>query len=321
MRVPEMERLTVSGETVLHMTRLLLSGEALTRRELAERLQVSTVTVGKIADAWNRLGLLEESVLLTERGRSPRSLRLRANGVAWGIFRMEEEGWSLLAVSPDGRLLSRRQLSYDDAMSPEGNEAMARGEWHMLRRRLMDSYTVVGLGVILRESKLTYWERSIREGIATEADVTGEETVLTAQTLSNGKYGKCVLYLRPERELRSLLVLGREWTENSLPRKGKDSYDAVVESVLQMNRMISIDSITAESHGRYERDAASLLRRLEKKWSEAEERACPNILPPEALTLAERAMLCRLNGHLAEAIADRMGQSIRSCILTENVVY
>lgn len=308
MNVSKLNRLTVSRETVLRLSRLLLGGEPWTRRALSESLGISTVTVGKMAEEWKRAGLLEETVLPAERGRSPRQLHLTTQSVAWGILRMEERGCSLAVVSPGGSLISRQSLPYDTAMSPEGNEAMLRGQWHTMKHRLEKTYCVVGLGVILRESRLCYRERAILEGIGSEADRTAREEALTARALSHGAYGKTVLYLQPDREIRSLLVMGKEWKEGRVPAKGQDRFDAVIEAVFQMAKLILPDGIVAESHGRHEGDGRRLLRRLEKRWLEGVPTPCPQLFPPEELTLAERAMIRELNEALAQTIAREMGR-------------
>ena len=185
---------------------------------------------------------------------------------------------------------------------------MLRGQWHTMKHRLEKTYRVVGLGVILRESHLSYRERAILEGIGAEADQTAREEILTAEALSDGTYGRTVLYLQPDREIRTLLVMGKEWKEGRVATKGQDRYEAVIEAVLQMAKLILPDGVVAESHGRHEGDGRRLLRQLEKRWREEVSAPCPKLFPPEDLTLAERAMIQELNEALAQKIAREMGR-------------
>ena len=64
MKLRNFRRTEVSGATVSRVSELILRGEPLTRREIAERANVSVMTAGKIVDAYREAGLLEETAEL-----------------------------------------------------------------------------------------------------------------------------------------------------------------------------------------------------------------------------------------------------------------
>ena len=308
MYKPGLNQLTVSRETVRKLSMLLLEGEGWTGRTLARELDVSVVTVGKVVEEWKRVGLLEESLLPTERGRSPRRIQLAPRSVAWGILRMEERGCSLILADTEGNLIEKQGLPYDAAMSPEGNAALLRGAWHAWRNRLKQTYLAVGLGVILRESRLPYWETSVLEAMDGEADCIEREERLTAEALSDEAKECAVHYFQLDREIRTMLVMGEEWQGSKDAAAGADRYEALVEDLIGMARIITPARIVAESVGKYESDAGRLLRRLRKRWQETGLPFCPEMILSEELTFAERSMVGRLNRAFAREIAREVGR-------------
>lgn len=308
MRIPDMRRLTVAKETVRHISSLLLTDERWTRRALAEKAEVSSMTVGKIVAAWGEAALLTENLTPIERGRNPREIRLAERSIAWGILRMEEKGCSLVVVTARGVRLRQHSIPYDAAMSPEDNGAVLRGRWHATRSELEESYAVVGLGVILRESPVPYWEQVVRDGIGAEADCVDREEALTAKAMRKLAAREPALYLCLGHQIRAILVIGESWTENKRVINGGERYETLTEAILQTASMIPLGSIVAESHGRYEGDAKRLLHRLERRWRTELDRPCPELILSESLTFAEKAAIESLNDLLAKRLAEQMGK-------------
>ncbi len=309
MKLSGLTKINVSRETASSVSRLILKGDPLTRREIAERVGVSVMTVGKIADALAEAGLAEDCVRAAERGRSPRVIKLPPQGIAWGILRVEESGSSLVVVGGDGKALEKQNIPYDEAMSPEDNEAMLRGRWHEVKHRIEKRFAAVGLGVILQDLSGFYWKRAILEGVGAEADLAEQENELTAKSLCGGEFGKTVLYLRLDREIRTVLAIGDEWSAGSFPIKGQKRYEELCETVLHLTDLLMPDGIVAESQGRYAGDDGRLLRRIKREWqSKRSDRPMPKLHMPDDLTLSECAMTDRLNDLLADELGRRIGK-------------
>ena len=300
--------MTVSSDTVYRITSLLLRGDGMTRRQLAEAAGVSVMTAGKIVDVYREAGLLEEFTETADRGRSPRGLRMSCGSVAWGILRVEEKGCSLTLLRSDGELLESHSLLYDSAMSPEENEKMLRGRWHLLKDRIEKQFAVTGIGLILRGMDNSYWNQALRDGIGAEAERIEWDPELTAERLCEGSLGRTVLYLRLDREIETVLAVGTEWTAGISQAKGQQRYETLADQISELCALLDLEGIVAESHGRYAGDAGRFLHRLESEWSARSKKALPKLHMPEKITLAEQAMLAHLNDALATELARTVGK-------------
>ncbi|MET9340819.1 ROK family transcriptional regulator [Nonomuraea sp. NPDC003804] len=98
---------------------LLASGEATSRADLVENLQVAPSTVSSVVRRLLEEGaILEEGVGRSTGGRRPRILRLRDAG---GVYAVSELGAGHARVglcSPDGRLLAAEEIAIDIAAGP-----------------------------------------------------------------------------------------------------------------------------------------------------------------------------------------------------------
>ena len=300
-------KIKVSREIVRPAVSRILQGEYLTRRELAEGQGISVMTAGKIVEALLEAGLISETEGFAERGRAPRVIRLASQKIAWAILRMEERGCSFVVVQGDERTVMTRGIPYDEAMSPEDNEAMLRGLWHATKNQLEREFAIVGLGVILRGDAERYWKEAILSGIGAEADYIGFEEDLTGESLSRGEMGRSVLYLRPERETRTILAIGGEWAAGESPIRGQQRYDELCETILRMTDLITLDAIAAESFGRFSGNDKRLLNRLKKEWKRTRS-SCPmpKLYYKESPTLSE----CATVRHLTELLAQEIGGAL-----------
>ena len=319
MRLPKINALTVSAKTVRRVAECLLAEETETRKGLGALAEVSGATAGKIVRAFVDAGVVEEYPLLAEFGRRPGGIRLRDNFAAWGILRMEERGCSLITVSWKGDLLRKERFFYDDAMSPEENEARLRGRWHECKAELERRYFAMGFGMITRESGIPHWKEALLEGIGREVDFIDEERALTAKALAREGDGITTLHVRMERETRALFVMGNTWREMTVDTTVEKRGERLTEWLMNAARLILIDTVAAESRGRHEGEAERFLRRLSREWEKRSSRPMPKLLYSQPLTFAEAEAVHELNRILARKIGDAVGQAESSIAKTHKI--
>ncbi|MFD1939880.1 ROK family protein [Nonomuraea mangrovi] len=129
---------------------LLASGEATSRADLVETLQVAPSTVSSVVRRLLEEGaILEEGVGRSTGGRRPRILRLRDMG---GVFAVSELGARHARIglcSPDGRLLAAEEEAIDIASGPaEVFDAVAQA-FGRLRSAAAPGQAMLGIGMAL----------------------------------------------------------------------------------------------------------------------------------------------------------------------------
>ncbi|MFE3448767.1 ROK family protein [Nonomuraea sp. NPDC059194] len=129
---------------------LLASGEATSRADLVETLQVAPSTVSSVVRRLLEEGaILEEGVGRSTGGRRPRILRLRDVG---GVLAVSELGAGHARIglcSPDGRLLTSEEAAIEIAAGPaEVFDTIAR-ELGRIRSATAPGQALLGIGVAL----------------------------------------------------------------------------------------------------------------------------------------------------------------------------
>lgn len=306
MRIPNLEQLSVSRESVEQLVLLLLQPDSVwTRNALAERLGVSSMTVGKIVRVLWDGGLIESARVASVRGRQPEGFRWTSQGEYW-ILRVAQGGFSILLIEERGERVHRYEVAHEPSLSPEGNLEALLGRVQQMFHARAGSAGARCVGVLADGMDIG----ELQSVLGRIADAVENETVLLGRELLHPTYGEAVLYLRLDEQIVPSWRVGTQFLtphflplDAGLPRT--EQYDRIAQAVASMGHLMIPDRIVAEGFGRYERDSQVLLDRIGACWDRRN--APPVLSAPTGLCLAELGMLELLREKLAEAVSALIG--------------
>ena len=233
-------------KTVGAVLELILQGQADTRNEIADRLELSAMTVGNAVRMLRHADLVEEKEEPTPRGRYPFRLTPAERLHSVVVF-LSPTIATVLICSARGEPRKRMTLPYQHSLSPEGNLASIRRACETCLRELGRTDTGLGVGVIL-SSELP--ENTIflsLLGQILHPDEVRREDPLIGKTLSRSEYGQSVLYLSLKQSIRSMLLIEGKGTR---PTTWTDPQD-LLRTAAATVRLTLPDTVVIEAEGIY----------------------------------------------------------------------
>ncbi len=321
MQLPHLEPLSTDPVILERLLFMLLSNESdkseigHTRNELAARLGVTAMTVGKVIRILLHADLIYEAhdeKGPSLRGRSPSVLRLTDRGV-FLLLRMDEQGFFITVTDLHGTPLSRDSVPFKHALSTEDNLQSIARTYEYTVNTLKRDKLLFATGILYRapfspESVASFFH---------SADLLQDCDTLTRAEFKEGicRYGRTVLHLSFDRTITPTLLFRGE-PIGRLVRPFAEISE-LRESLCQLFRICIPDSIIAEGRGKYRNDALSFSEKLSLSFGSFDCFDCsdcfdeegfspPRVLFPEELTLAERAMCRCLQRKLAQSISEEM---------------
>lgn len=192
-----------SGSVYKRIVRLLGSVEDATRAEIAQRLGISTVSVGKAIDKLRAMKLVRVSgKRISDMDRTVDCFGLDgAHVIAW--VRPERKGFLLALAQIDGSNLKKKHFAYLESMSPEDNIEAGISRISMSIRFMRSQGTNVTVGVLAPDSQKRKW-------ISAGADMVCSDKEL--YLMANLLHGGVDLHVKLEEsgKAESLLMYGGE---------------------------------------------------------------------------------------------------------------
>lgn len=264
MYLPECRKSSVEPKTVQAVLDAVLQSKANTRNQIANEIDVSTMTVGKAVQILLRAHLLTECEEPTPRGRYPRRLypseRLHSL-----IVYLTPKRASVRLCSADGIVLDQSSVSYCDSLPWEGNLACLRGMCDQRLSQRGKTDTGVGVGVILREDcAFSEYAMDVLLQIL-QPNVILWERELLIRELSREEYGGSVLYLSCGETVFPTLIMGQTCIDGCPP---KENTSVLLDALAGMLSVISVACVVAEERDGYTAKKQEFLQALANRLPE-----------------------------------------------------
>ena len=292
MYLPEHEAISVEPKTVQAVLNAVLQGHAHTRNEIADHLNISSMTVGKVVRMLRHADLLIQREESIPRGRRPFCLYPSERLHSVTVYLTPRRASAVLC-SADGTVLERYTVPYNDSLPWEGNLAYLRSSYEQMLARYEKRDTGIGVGVILREDcHFSDYALRVLSEVLRPAEVLEEDDLLTEELSRTGD-GNGTLYVAFGKTVRPMLVVGgqriygRPWQATH----GKDasSDEVFLDAVAGMLSVIPVSNVLAENRIWYEEAAERFLQALADRLPD-DQKTCVHLHPSPTRLIAERGM-------------------------------
>ena len=301
MNVPSRKCFSVEPRTLRRFLELMLSDtDCWTRAELAKRLDVSLMTVGKVAERLLDIGVLCEKKLSGAQGGSGRRpCALNYNDFGELVLIDLGRDGHLIRMGIDGKILQNTRILCNDTMSPEDhwNKIVHQGmEWISCAEK----HKTVVTGILLPEGQVTPPEA---EPLLKNGACLATRDTLTRKELTSSRYGKTVLHLSMDRTVTvTLTVHGRIVSRTKREWQGQEK-DALAADIAALCRFLTPRQIILERTASVAAEASGLVRAI--RYATEKTGEVPSITVPRELSLAEQGMAELLKQELIERVMKR----------------